>query len=435
MLMNRKPRPLFYREKPKVWPKVLGGILVLGLFSVALYQLPPIQSRLGWRLDAAQTMLRTWINPIGEMPTPQTLANPVVTTRLLTPTPESQSQAQSAPTQAAPVEATPTPLPLPTATPLPGQVKLPAPTYERQDWNNCGPAALALYLRFYGWDGDQFTISNQIKPIRADRNVNIDELVYFVNTNVSSLSTTFRVGGNIDLLRAFIAAGIPVMIEETFYLEENFWYNDDRWSGHYQLLTGYDDVTKSFISQDSFVGPNRSISYTELDKNWQSFNRVFLVIYPPDLEGTVQAILGKDWDVDNNRQRALETARQETQLDPQNAFAWFNLGSNLTYFELYDEAAAAYDQARELELPQRMLRYQFGPFLAYFHSGRTDDLLAVSEYALSVTPNSEEALLWHGWALYRSNKRQDAMNAFRKALDARPDYADALYAQNFVLNN
>ena len=26
-------------------------------------------------------------------------------------------------------------------------------------------------------------------------------------------------------------------------------------------------------------------------------------------------------------------------------------------------------------LPQRMLRYQFGPFFAYFHTGRIDDLL------------------------------------------------------------
>jgi hypothetical protein len=87
-----------------------------------------------------------------------------------------------------------------------------------------------------------------------------------------------------------------------------------------------------------------------------------------------------------------------------NAFAWFNLGSNLVYFERYAEAARAYDQARQLGLPQRMLRYQFGPFFAYFFSSRNADLLSLTEYALKITPNSEETLLWRGWGHYRDGK-------------------------------
>jgi hypothetical protein len=43
-----------------------------------------------------------------------------------------------------------------------------------------------------------------------------------------------------------------------------------------------------------------------------------------------------------------------------NAFAWFNQGTNLTYFQRYSEAAQAYDTARSIGLPQRLLRYQFG---------------------------------------------------------------------------
>ena len=39
-------------------------------------------------------------------------------------------------------------------------------------------------------------------------------------------------------------------------------------------------------------------------------------------------------------------------------FAWFNLGSDLVYFDRYEEAALAYDKARELGLPLRMFRYQ-----------------------------------------------------------------------------
>jgi len=149
----------------------------------------------------------------------------------------------------------------------------------------------------------------------------------------------------------------------------------------------------------------------------------------------VREILGEDWDADTNRQRALDTAKAETENDPSNGFAWFNLGSNLVYFERYSEAAEAYDEARKLRLPQRMLRYQFGPFIAYFHTNRIDDLTTLADYALQITANAEEALLWKGWALYRQGKRDEAIAMFQQALEERPGYVDAQYALNFVMNN
>ena len=86
-------------------------------------------------------------------------------------------------------------------------------------------------------------------------------------------------------------------------------------------------------------------------------------------------------------------------------------------------------------LPQRMLRYQFGPFITYWNLGRIDDLSALADYALEITENSEEALLWKGWALYRQGKRQEAIDSFQAALDAHPNYGDAQYAINYVYNN
>ncbi|RME91379.1 MAG: hypothetical protein D6770_00495, partial [Anaerolineae bacterium] len=121
-----------------------------------------------------------------------------------------------------------------------------------------------------------------------------------------------------------------------------------------------------------------------------------------------------------------------TEVHPEDAFAWFNLGTNLVALERYAEAAQAYDTARNLGLPQRMMRYQFGPFIAYFHAFRIDDLLALTEYALQRTPNSEEALLWHGWALYRRGDVQGALADWNRALAAHPGYADAQYAIDFV---
>ena len=104
------------------------------------------------------------------------------------------------------------------------------------------------------------------------------------------------------------------------------------------------------------------------------------------------------------------------------------------YFERYPEAAQAYDQARIHGLPQRMLRYQFGPFHAYFHTNRFEDLLAIADHTLQITPNSEEAFIWKGWALYNLGDNQGAIEAFRDAYRAntKDPLRQALYALEFM---
>jgi len=403
---------------------------VLVAAALLLYQIPSIQRRVAWRLDVVSTYVRNVLQPVGAMPTAAPVAAVVVTQpdptaiATVTPTPE-PARATEMPT---PTETRPSLTP----TPLPPKVALAAPPFERQDANNCGPATLSMYLNFYGWQGDQYTISQELKPFDDDKNVNIDELVYFARNRAGWLNTEFRVGGNTDLLRRFLAAGLPVVIEETSILDQGYWPNDDRWAGHYLLITGYDDAAGHFITQDSYYGPDRPVTYAKLDSNWQAFNRVYLLVYPAQQDELVRSIVGADWDLDANREHALEQSRAETQSDPKNAFAWFNLGSNLVYFEKYYDAAQAYDTARKLELPQRMLRYQFGPFLSYFHTKRTDDLMALAEYSLKRTPSSEEALLWRGWAYYRQGKKTEAVDDFLEALNRHPNYGDALYALEFM---
>ena len=400
----------------------LAAVLLLGWL---VYQLPAVNSRLSWRIDFAMAYLRGVLDPVEAVPTalPQTQEAMPVATKTPLPTP---TLAPPTPTMVL------SPTPAPSPTPLPAKVSLPPPLYEKQDMNNCGPAALTMYLRFYGWEGDQTSITDLVKPFREDRNVNVEELDYYVRTRVGWLTIDYRVGGDLELLKNFLAAGIPVMIEESFYFEEPYWPNDDLWAAHYQLLTGYDEAAQTFTGQDSFHGPDQLIDYQRLDQDWQVFNRVYILIYPPQQESIVKAILGPNTDPDTNRQHALDIARAESEADPQNAYAWFNLGTNLVYFENYLQATIAYDKARQLGLPQRMFRYQFGPFIAYFHSGKTDEVLALTEYALKITPNSEEAWLWQGWALYRQGDSRQATDAFERALEENPTYLDAQYALDFV---
>jgi tetratricopeptide (TPR) repeat protein len=118
----------------------------------------------------------------------------------------------------------------------------------------------------------------------------------------------------------------------------------------------------------------------------------------------------------------LDAAQADSTQNPTDAFAWFNLGSDLVYFDRYEEAALAYDKSRAIGLPLRMFRYQFGPFLAYFHANRNDDLLALTDYARSITEMSEEAWLWYGFGLYRKGDNNGALKAWQKADKVNPNF-------------
>ncbi|MBW6471904.1 MAG: C39 family peptidase [Anaerolineaceae bacterium] len=415
-------------------PKRIYGLaaFIIGVAFLLLFVLG-LNLRSSWRWEVFQTYVRGVLNPVSSIPTAIQIATEENSTPIAVMPSATITSTRPAVTETPVIVHTS--LPTPTNTPIPERVLLSSPAYDKQDINNCGPATLAMYLRYYGWEGDQFTISDLIKPIPQDRNVNVEELDHYVRNYAGWLQTIYRVGGDIELLKELIAAGVPVMIEESFKFDESYWPNDDKWAGHYFLVTGYDDQLDAFLGQDSYYGADRWVDYDLLENQWQSFNYVYTIIYLPGQEETVKSILGEHWDRDANRQYALEKSRQETIDTPENVYAWFNLGTNLVYFSEYREATLAFDRAREIGWPQRMLRYQFSPFMAYFHALRNEDLLVLVDYALERTPNSEEALLWKGWGKYRSGNNAEAIELFLQALEARPGYEDAIYAINYVNEN
>jgi tetratricopeptide (TPR) repeat protein len=393
---------------------ILIGLAGLILLAILIYQIPYVKSVVSWRVEKFTIYAKNVIDPAGPVPT----ALPV-TPQPVTPT--ANATATSTPV----LDLTPSATPTATFAPLPAQASIVSPPYEKQTPNNCGPATLSMALHVYGWEGSQADIANVIKPILQDRNVNPEELRYYVRTQAGWLNMEYRVGGNLEILKRLLAANYPVIVESKTSLDPNdaLGPKDDLWAAHYLLLTGYDDGTQSFTIQDSYHGANLTISYTQLKAEWKPFNNLYIVIYNPQSEeDEMKTLLASNWDPSLNRQIALDASQADSAQNPTDAFAWFNLGSNLVYFDRYEEAALAYDKAREIGLPLRMFRYQFGPFLAYFHANRNEDLLVLTDYARSITEMSEEAWLWYGFGLYRNGDYNGALKAWQKADKVNPNF-------------
>jgi len=384
----------------------LTGMLVL---AIGIYQIPRVNEAIAWRIEKFTLYAKNTINPPGPVPT----ALPV------TPQPTASLTIPTS-TVVAIISATATA----TLPPLPAQASIPSPEYEKQTPNNCGPATLSMALHMYGWEGAQADIAAFIKPVTGDRNVNPEELRYYVRTQAGWLNLEYRVGGSIETLKRLIAANYPVIVESVTSLDPNdaLGPTDDLWAAHYLLLTGYDDSAQSFTIQDSYHGADLKITYSQLEEEWKPFNNLYLVMYFPEFEEEMKILLASNWDPNLNRQNTLAASQADSAKNPTDAFAWFNVGSNLVYFDRYEEAALAYDKAREIGVPLRMFRYQFGPFLAYFHSGRNDDLLVLTDYARGVTEMSEETWLWYGYGLYRKGDNAGALKAWQKADSINPQF-------------
>jgi tetratricopeptide (TPR) repeat protein len=415
------------------------GIPALCLLLAFSYYLPPVHSRLAWRIDEARTRIKYALNPPEEavfvpqeqaQVTPQ-LSPPAVRTATLpatvTPTPQGPTD-------------TPAPSPTPTIspTPLPEQVALDGVKYEDQHgrWNYCGPANLSMALTFWGWDGNRDVVGEYVKPEDDDKNVMPYEMEDFVETQTEGLAAEVRSGGEIEVLQRLIAAGYPVVVEKGYY--EYDYTGKLGWLGHYQFVTGYDAAKEVLIVQDTYIpeGKDHQVSYEEFIEGWRSFNYLFIVVYPQERQAEINTLLGTWADPAWAFTHALEIAQQEAQVltGIDQYFAWFNIGTSQTNLQAYADASYSYDQAFSLYAalpddgtrPFRMLWYQTWPYWAYFYSGRYGDVINLASTTLIDTiskPVLEESFYWRALAREAQGDVPGAIADLREAVRLNPNFA------------
>jgi tetratricopeptide (TPR) repeat protein len=417
-------------------PNKILLILLITISSLALltavYFLPPVHERLAWRLENLRASIFYFFNPPDEVafsPAQQDEMEAIVqqTQTAIAPTPTSTIEPSLTPTNFVSPTPTHTASPTPTTTPIPETLRLEGVVHEYQKFNNCGPANLSMALSYWGWEGDQRDTAAWLKPNQSDRNVMPYEMVEYVNTQ-TAFNVILRWGGDLEMIKKFIAAGFPVLIERGFEEE----VEQKTWMGHYAVITAYDDAKQRFLVQDSYVGSDYANTYERIERHWRAFNYVYLVIYPPEREAEVLAILGQHADETYNLQMAAQKAAEETNdlSGRELFFAWFNYGTSLMYLNDFYGSAQAYDQAYEIYAnlypkPWRITWYQTGPYFAYYYTGRYQDVIDLADITISYVSNDpaiEESWVWRGRAKVALGDIEGAIADFREALNWHPDW-------------
>lgn len=397
------------------------------LFIVLPAVFPEIRLHENTRKEEARVIVVTSTPSATPIPSTTPLPTDVPPTVEVTEAPE----IVAAPPTLEPTEILPTATPWPTATMIPPTATpLPAPatyeltgfTYQKQTWNNCGPANLAMGLSYYEWQGTQVDTARYLKPNREDKNVSPDQMAAYVNEN-TNLKAIYRVAGTLDMLKWLVSSNFVVLVESGYQPEGEDWY------GHYRTVVGYDDNRAEFYFYDSYLGsksaPRVAQSYRGFDRDWQAFNRTFIVIYPEWREPELSAFLGRDWIERANWRYAADVAAEEAAAEPDNPYAWFNLGTSLTMMGDYQRASLAFDQARSLGLPWRFLWYQFAIYEAYFQTSRLDDVISLAQATLKTTPYVEETYFYLGRVYELWGDSEAAIQQYQEAARFNPNYRPA----------
>ncbi|MDX2008378.1 MAG: C39 family peptidase [Meiothermus sp.] len=318
----------------------------------------------------------------------------------------------------------------------PATVFLSGARHEYQRYNNCGPVTLGMAMSFWGSRDTQYQIAPVLKPNKQDKNVNASEMAEYARAQ--GYGVHYGWAGNLSLLKRLLAGGFPVIIETWFVTP------DHGGMGHYRLLVGYSDSRGRFNAFDSYYGPKVTLGYGEMDGLWQVFGRKYLVIYPQARRARLEAVLGERMREGAEEKLALEAAQRETQAQPGNAFAWFNLGTQQLLAGDAAAAARSFDRSRALPVarrfdpirptnavnnwPWRMMWYQFGPYEAYFQTGRYAEVLALADDVLRRIPDHEESFYWRGRARQARGELAAARADFQAALRFKPRYPEAARA-------
>lgn len=294
---------------------------------------------------------------------------------------------------------------------LPSQKILTIPSHAFQSFNNCAPAALSIALSYHNIFKTQQELAADLRPYNNPQGINDDKSTVPEELGAKSeeygLLSYYRANGNIDLLRQFIAAEIPVVMRTLLHADEDF--------AHYRVVKGYDNVTREIIQDDSYEGKNLRFSYEKFLNLWQQFNYEYLILVPANKRAVAEGILGENLDPVASWRGAARTAEAELAKNPNDIRARFNLSVASYWTGDYERSVEEFEKIAT-KLPQIVLWYQMQPIQSYFELGDHAKVLSWANAILARNVSFEEMYILRGNVYLQQGRPELAKKEFEQAL-------------------
>ncbi len=273
---------------------------------------------------------------------------------------------------------TTTPVPIPVVKALPASALLQNNYQVYETWNNCGPASLSMALSYFGINESQAVLGEALRPYENstgdndDKDVTMPELA--AESRKFGLLAYYRPNGNMQLIKQFIALGVPVIAETLMTTDDDI--------GHYRVVKGYDNSSLSLIQDDSMQGHNVRFSFADFNAMWRQYNYQYLVLVPKNKQQQAEAILGRDLDPKTAWREMAAADRAMLVSNPSDIDSRFNLSIALYYLGDYQQSVNQFEQVRS-QLPARTLWYQIEPLEAYYALGDYQQVISLADYILN----------------------------------------------------
>lgn len=222
-------------------------------------------------------------------------------------------------------------------------VDVPAMRHVWQSLNNCGPAAVVMALSTFGIDASQEVARLALRGPDWNRGMGPTPVDPWVKEQFG-LRSTYRTNGTNALMKKLVTNGFAPMV--TQWLE-------DPWKSrisHWRTVRGYDDARGVFYVNDSMLGRGVPLTYDWFAANWQPFSYRYMVVYRPDDEPRLRAIIGDDWNDGRNRRNFYERSRAEAQAHNTSA-AWLAFGEAAYQYGQFGEAVGAFEKGIAIGSP------------------------------------------------------------------------------------
>lgn len=291
--------------------------------------------------------------------------------------------------------------------------ELPSAKWIPQTFNNCGPAATAMTLQYFGFNVSQEETKTHLRTNPDDKNVFIGEISAYLAQDYG-IQNKVLFNGNIDTLKTLVANGIYVVVEDWLHPNEDI--------GHVLIIRGYDDAQNVLIADDSYFGVGIKYPYSTWDEGqWKPYNREYMPVYKSDQENLVKSIIGENWNEKTMFQNSVTLNLKDTEKNPNDMYALFNLGSS--YFELgdYEKAKEAFEKSQGIGWPHRMLWYSVLPVETYNKLGEWQKAIDTANLGLWYNDNYVEMHYQKYLAYKGMGNSNEADSELQKALSLDPN--------------